>query len=141
MRLDNDEIIQKNHPHPLGSFGAYFTGIIFSAFGVIFFKFWFLILIGVFIIIFAEIVRTSETFYVLDGGVAREYRFLSTFRKYAEYEKIQNLEVRQSLLENILGIGSIKFDTAGLDKVEVDFNFVKNPYKIEKIVREKMKKF
>jgi len=133
----NETIIKKVHPHPLSCTGYYFLGIIFVLGGLAFYPL--AILIGLFIFGLAEIVRRAETFYILDSGVAREYRLLSTSRKFAEYEKIQNVEVSQSFMENLMGIGSIHIDTAGTDTREVSFRGARGPYGIERIIREKMK--
>lgn len=131
-------VVFKAHPHWLQSLRFYFIGLVAVLGGIFFPRFWFAIPVGVLIIAIGELVRFAETFYVLESGVAWQYRLLSTSRKFAEYEKLQNLEVNQSFLENIVGVGSIKFDTAGVDKIEVSFHLVKNPYQIEKIVRSKM---
>jgi uncharacterized membrane protein YdbT with pleckstrin-like domain len=133
----HETVIKKVHPHPVSFMGYYFMGIIFLLVGLALYPL--AIIAGVFIFILAEIVRRAESFYVLDSGVAREYRLLSTSRKFAEYEKIQNVEVSQSFMENLMGIGSIHLDTAGTDTREVSFRGAKDPYKIERMIREKMK--
>lgn len=133
---DIENIIKKFHPHPLTFFGFYFGGIFFVAAGLFFFKI--LILMGIFVFILGEVFRRAETFYLLKGGVERGYNLLSTSRKFIEYEKIQNIEVEQSFIENIFGIGTLKFDTSGTDEIELSFYGVKDPYSIEKIIREKM---
>lgn len=94
--------------------------------------------VGLVVIILGEVVRRAETFYVTDLGVSREYKFLSTSRQFMEYRRIQNVEVTQTLLERIFGIGDVHFDTAGSDKIEVIFRGVPFPYSIDKIVRGKM---
>ena len=86
-----------------------------------------LFLAGILIFILAEVFRRAETFYVLESGVAKEYKLLSTYRKFAEFGKIQNMEVNQSFLENILGIGTIHLDTAGTDEREVSFRGARDP--------------
>lgn len=139
-----EQSIKKIHPHFLGFLIFYFFGFIFGVAGVILSLFIIklgiaVILIGVFIVVLGETSRRAETFYLLDNGVAREFKLLSTSRKFAEYHNIQNIEVNQSFIENIFGLGSIKFDTSGSDLIEVSFHGVKDPYGIEKIVREKMK--
>lgn len=139
MRIDSKEVMRKTHPHPISSFGYYVVGFLIAFIGMVSAGAKILILIGALVVVFGEMLRTAETFYVLKGGVAWQYIFFSTARKFSEYEKIQNVEVHQNFLENILGIGSIKFDTAGLDRVEISFNYVVDPYGIEKIVRDKMK--
>lgn len=133
----NEQIIKKIHPHFLYSLDFYFGGIIFVVAGFFFSRIFFVA--GFLILIFVEIVRRAETFYILEDGVAREYKLLSTSREFCEYEKIQNIKVNQSFLNNIFGIGNLHLDTAGSDKAEVNFYGIKNPYEIEKIIREKMK--
>src|SRR3989344_5130594 len=107
-----EHVIRKFHPHPLRFLGFYFGGFVLSAVSFYVSKemFW----VGILIIIVGEITRRAETYYITDLGVSREYRFLSTSRQFAEYRRIQNVEVSQSLIENIFGIGNIHFDTAGM---------------------------
>ena len=127
-------ILKKMHPHPLLFLGFYLGGTGLAVAG--FFVFQPLISIGILIVVLGELVRRAETFYVTLDGVTQEYKFLSTSRKSAEYRRIQNIEVRQSIIENIFGIGNIHFDTAGSDQAEVNFHGISDPHKIEKIVRE-----
>ncbi len=134
----HETIIKKLHPHPFYFLGFYLGGVALSI--VSFFVSLEVFPIGLLVLILAELIRRAETFYILESGVAREYKFLSTSRKFADFGKIQNLEVNQSFIENILGIGNIHVDTAGMDKLEVSFHGVKYPYEIEHLIREEMKK-
>jgi len=131
-----ENIIKKLHPHPLRFFGFYFGGIVLAILGAYVSRemFW----IGVLVAVLGEVVRRAETFYITDLGVSREYRFLATSRQFAEYRRIQNIEVHQSIVENLFGIGNIHFDTAGGADTEIDFHGIKHPYRIDKIVRGKM---
>ena len=132
----NTPIIKKLHPHPLSFLGFYFCGIIALVIG---FAVSLLFLpVGLLVFALAEVVRRAETFYVLETGVAREYKLLSTSRQFAEFDKIQNLEVNQSFIETLFGVGSVHLDTAGNDKREVSFRGIKDPYGIEAIIRGKM---
>ena len=130
--------ILKLHPHWIGYLQFYIVGIILAVGGLVYISFWPAIIFGILFAVLGEILRKATTYYVLDAGIAKGYHFFSTSRKFTEYGSIQNVEVNQSFLENILGIGSVKFDTAGSDVVEVSFHQVKNPYNIEKIARSKM---
>ena len=85
----NEQIIKKVHPHPFNFLGLYFSGIVFIV--ISFFFSWILFVMGFFILILIEIVRRAETFYILEDGVAREYKLLSTSKEFCEYEKIQNM--------------------------------------------------
>ncbi|MDP2789279.1 MAG: PH domain-containing protein [bacterium] len=146
-----ENVIQKFHPHPLLFLGFYLGGLALSFMSSFIFDsipflaqdfdplvpkilFW----VGIAVIVLGEVSRRAETFYITDSGVAQEYKFLTTHRKFAEYRRLQNIEVRQSFFERIFSIGNIYFDTAGVDKTEVNFRGVNYPYRIEKIVREKM---
>ncbi|MEK7569654.1 MAG: PH domain-containing protein [Patescibacteria group bacterium] len=131
-----ENVIKKFHPHPLFYLGFYLGGPILSGVGYYFFTP--LAWAGPLIIILGELLRRAETYYVTEDGVVHEFHFLATRRVSAEYRRIQNIEVTQSFLENLLGVGNIHFDTAGADRTEVNFRGVKNPYRIEKIVRERI---
>lgn len=132
-----EKVIKKFHPHPFYYLAFYIGGIFVAAAGFFFSPI--LILAGIVIFVLGEVSRQAETFYVLESGVARQHRLLSTLRKFTEFKKIQNIEVNQSFLENILGIGNIHIDTSGGDETEVNFRGVKNPYGIERLIREKTK--
>lgn len=131
-----DKIIKKFHSHPLHFLGLYLGGAIFCLFGFLFHPL--IIILGLLVIFLIELSRNCENFFIMDSGVGREYRLLSTSRKFIGYDKIQNVEVRQSFIENIFGIGTVKFDTAGTNEVELHFPGIRNPHKIEEIVRERM---
>ena len=133
----SEQIIKKFHPDPFYFLSFYFFGVVFIV--ISFFFFWYLSAIGLLVVILGEVARRAETFYILDTGVAREYRLFSTSREFTEYEKIQNTKVDQSFIDNIFGIGDVHIDTAGSDEIEVSFHGIKNPYEIEKIIRGKMK--
>ncbi len=131
-----ENAIKKIHPHPLAFSGFYISGILFIFLGFFFLPL--LAIMGLLVFVVGEISRRAETFYILETGVERSYDFLVTSKKFVEYEKIQNIEVSQSFIENIFGLGSIKFDTAGTDQVELRFYAVRAPYSVEKIIRDKM---
>ena len=132
-----ETIIKKKHPHPFYFLDLYFSGFVFLILS--FFFSYYLVLVGLLIIILAEVARRAETFYILDSGVSREYKLFSTAREFCEYNKIQNIKVSQSFINNIFGIGDVHIDTAGSDETEVNFHGIEYPYEIESIVREKMK--
>lgn len=131
-----DKIIKKFHSHPLYFLGSYLMGIVIAIFGFLFFS-W-LGIFGILVIVLIEISRICENFFIMESGVGREYKLLSVSRKFVGYDKIQDIAVSQSFIENIFGIGTVKFDTAGTDGIELYFRGIKNPREIEKIVRGRM---
>ncbi len=129
-------VIKELHPHRFGYIGFYFGGLVLIGLGAGFMIE--LIGVGILVIALGEIFRRAETYYVLDNGVSHGYKLVGSYRKFASYEKIQNLAVTQSLLEQLLGIGTLHIDTAGGPEAEVVFSYISNPYKIERTVRDLM---
>jgi uncharacterized membrane protein YdbT with pleckstrin-like domain len=60
---------------------------------------------------------TSQRIVIRSGIVARTEHATTISR-------IQNVTIRQSILQRMLGIGDVEFDTAGGDLNEADFRFV-----------------
>lgn len=133
-------IIIKRHPSFFYSFKYYIISLIILAIGIYANSF-LLIILAVVVFLLIEVVRMATSYFLLEVGILREYNLFSTNRKFAEYDKIQNLEVTQTFLQKILGIGDVKFDTPGSDMYEIHFDNINNPRQIERIVREKMAPF
>lgn len=130
---NQDGIIKVLHPHWFYYIDLYLFSIIALAVGILFF--WQFIVFSIILFFGIEIFRRAHRYYLLETGVSREYKLFSTSRKYAEYYKIQNIEVHQTFLQNILGIGTVRFDTPGSDLYEIHFDAVSNPYEVERRVR------
>lgn len=133
---NQQDILEKLHPHWFHYLDLYFFGILAFLVGIFFY--WQFIIFSVLLILGTEVFRRAHRYYLMYSGISREYNFLSTSRKFAEYEKIQNIEVTQTFVQKILGIGSIKFDTPGSDLFEIHFDSIKNPYEVERVVRKMM---
>ncbi|MFA7285475.1 MAG: PH domain-containing protein [Candidatus Paceibacterota bacterium] len=130
------DVLEKFYPHRFLYLDFYFFGLLAVVAGIFFY--WQFLIFGILLIIGTEVFRKVHSYYLLHTGIAREYNFLSTSRKFAEYEKIQNIEVTQTFIQKILGVGSIKFDTPGSDLFEIHFDSIKNPYEVERVVRKMM---
>ncbi len=130
---NQDGIIKVLHPHWFYYLDLYLFCVIGLVIGIAFV--WQFILFSIVLFLGIEIFRRAHRYYLLENGVSREYKLFSTSRKFAEYEKIQNIEVHQTFIQNILGIGTIRFDTPGSDLYEIHFDSVSNPYEIERIVK------
>lgn len=131
-----DSVLKKMKPDRLAYWGNYFLGFVITASGI---RFGLLsVILGVFILLTTEMTRNATTFYVSEGGIAREYRLVSRSKVYAEYDKIQNLHVTQGFVERMLGVGSVLMDTAGSDHKEIVFFGIKDPHGVEELIRGKM---
>ena len=85
-----------------------------------------------------ELVRRADRLAVYPDGIAREYKLLSTKRTFAEFDSIQDLEVTQSFLERLLGIGTVHINTAGSHGQEIIFRGIDHPHDFEAVIRRKM---
>ena len=139
-----ENYIKKLHPHPIAFLGFYIGGIIFLILGFFLLKVFTVwiglscMVLGIIIFCLGEIMRRAETFYILDSGIERGFKLLSSSRDFISYEKIQDLQVDQGIFQSMFGIGNLNFDTAGTNQIEIHFYAVKDPYSLEKIVRDKI---
>ena len=51
-------------------------------------------------------------------------------------ERVQNVNYHQGVLDRLLGVGDVDFDTAGTDDSEFRFTFVKRPENVVRAVDE-----
>ena len=130
-----DEIIRTMQSHPAGSIQMYILGIA----ALILFPWlsYLSIALGILIIATTELIRRSETFFITDTGIAREFTLLSKTRTFVEYAQIENLNVEQTLFDRIFGIGTIFIDTAGSDAVELKLHDIPNPQEVELLIRHR----
>lgn len=148
-----ENVVYKYHPHPAAYWGNYVAAaIIFFApawLGTVMdpeaifpgSSQWVEIgapILGIVVVVFSEIFRLSEVFYITEDGLARSFIFLSTYRTYMDYQSIEQIETTQSLLDRLLGIGTVTIETAGEDLPDVSFRCVRNPYEVEKVIRQRI---
>lgn len=99
------------------------------------------LVIGAFAILGAamvELVRRADRLSLYEDGVAREFSLLSTRSVFAEYESIQDLEVTQTFVERMLGVGTIHINTAGSHGQEISFKGIARFREVEAAIRRKM---
>jgi len=64
------------------------------------------------------------------------YGFLSTTRREADLDRIQDVVIHQSFVGKILGYGSLYFNTSGTSGYEIIFDDVSNPEALKERFRE-----
>lgn len=82
----------------------------------------------------ALIRRRSTTYTVSNQRLTIQVGLLSRELHETQLERVQNVGVRQSLLERALGIGTIDFDTAGGADYDFSFRGVAGPREIVQTV-------
>ena len=70
---------------------------------------------------------TSQRLHIKRGIIARK-------TQEARLERVQNVNTNQGVLQRILQIGTVEFDTAGTDDSEFTFDGVANPDEVVRAV-------
>ncbi|MFQ5908854.1 MAG: PH domain-containing protein [Thermoplasmata archaeon] len=84
----------------------------------------------------AELKRITRRYMVLEHRVARREGILSKRVQYMPYNKVERVEIRQSILARLFGIGNLYVDT-GEDSLT--FQAVRNPVKVERVLAKQLK--
>jgi uncharacterized membrane protein YdbT with pleckstrin-like domain len=82
------------------------------------------IVLVVLVIIRNTLVRHAMRFTVTNLRIIVRHGILSRVEQTTAIARIQNITTRQSIVQRLLGIGDVEFDTAGGDLPEADFRFV-----------------
>lgn len=96
-------------------------------------------LILVVLVIAYDYVRRYGTYYMVSDQRLRVRRgILSRREQTARFERVQNVNISQSLLDRILRVGTVEFDTAGSDQGDATFRFygIDDPQQLVRIVAE-----
>lgn len=142
----NEQLIWRGHPSARGSIGWYlkwgFLALlpvciagIFEAndrgTGMDYWKWIVLSLVLLAFVVVIDVLRRAAIDYVVTNQRIRIRRGILSRREQSTLiERVQNVNTSQSLLERLLGVGTVDFDTAGTEAKEASFRFtgVANPH-------------
>lgn len=95
---------------------------------------WVLISVGLLaLVVVIDVLRRAATDYAVTNQRLRIRRgILSRREQSTVIERVQNINTRQSLLDRLLGVGAVDFDTAGTEAAEASFKFegIANPHSL-----------
>lgn len=101
---------------------------------------WFLITAGlVFLVLVIDVVRRYAIYYAVTTQRLRvRVGLLSRREQTTRFDRIQNVDVRQSLIDRMLRVGTVDFDTAGAGEDPDQFKFIgiASPQSLVRIVAE-----
>ena len=101
---------------------------------------WILIsLVLVALVIGKDFTKRWGTYYMVSDQRLRVRRgILSRREQTARFERVQNVSISQSLLDRMLKVGAVEFDTAGTDEGDSSFRFsgISDPQRLVRIVAE-----
>lgn len=92
----------------------------------------------VLVIVWDAIRRNAVLYTVTDQRLRIRRGILSRREETARFDRIQNVNTSQSLLDRMLGVGAVDFDTAGTGEGADDFHFegIAEPHRLVRIVAE-----
>jgi uncharacterized membrane protein YdbT with pleckstrin-like domain len=143
-----EEIVFQGHPSWRATLGFYVLGIAAAVVagvlvgiladtgpGVV------VVLGGLAVVLVAGLVKRIETRYVVTNQRLRIRRGLLSRRvQQTRLDRVQNVNTTQSLLERLLRVGTVDFDTAGSDDSEFAFRGIAGPDEVvaavDRAVRE-----
>ncbi len=136
---DNEELIWRGHPSAKASWSLYLrwgflallplivTSILKARGTGIGLPYWQWVVISIVLlalVVVVDVLRRAAVDYAVTTHRIRIRRgVLSRSEKSAVIEKVQNINTSQSLLDRVLGVGAVDFDTAGADANQADFVF------------------
>jgi uncharacterized membrane protein YdbT with pleckstrin-like domain len=149
MALDlhpDEHVIFAGHPSWRGTLSFYARGALFALLGagvaalatVIGDGFDLGLTLLAFVVLMAIVIlvgflfRFSTTYTITNQRLTIEHGILSKHMQQTRVERVQNVNTDQTLLDRVLRVGRVDFDTAGTDDSDFIFRGVSNP---EQVVR------
>jgi uncharacterized membrane protein YdbT with pleckstrin-like domain len=99
---------------------------------------WALISIALVVLVIAydAVQRYSTLYMVTDARLRVRHGILSRREQTARFERVQNVSIAQSLMDRLLRVGAVEFDTAGTDQSDSGFRYsgIAEPQRLVSIV-------
>jgi len=145
-----EQVIFAGHPSWRGTLSFYFRGLLVALAGAAvaaiataidggFSIAW--VIVG-FVVVFALVVlagfffRMSTTYTITNQRLTIERGILSRHVQQTRVERVQNVNTNQTLVDRILRVGKVDFDTAGSDDADFTFRGVADPQRVVRAVDE-----
>jgi uncharacterized membrane protein YdbT with pleckstrin-like domain len=99
---------------------------------------WVLLSIALVVLVIAydAVQRYSTLYVVTDQRLRVRHGILSRREQSARFERVQNVSISQSLMDRLLRVGAVEFDTAGTDQSDSGFRYsgIAEPQQLVSIV-------
>ncbi len=93
------------------------------------------VLVVLVVVLLAGLITRNRTTYMITSERLTIHRGLvSRDMRQTRLERVQNVNARQSMLERLLGVGTVDFETAGGAGYDFTFHGVANPREIVRTV-------
>jgi uncharacterized membrane protein YdbT with pleckstrin-like domain len=139
---ENEQVIYEGRPSWRSILGFYILGLvgvaIAAAIGLLVADAAGAVIVGVAALVLLLLVgwlkRISTRYAITDRRLRIQRGIVSRNVEEARLERVQNVNVRQSILERMLQVGTVDFDTAGTTDSEFAFRGVSQPEKVVSVV-------
>lgn len=129
LSLDpEEEVVWTGNPHSMSLVPALVIGIPLS-----------LILVGLFIIASAYLTRENTEYVITTEALYKKRGILSRDVKRVGFEKVQDTSYTQGFFGTQFGYGNVDISTAGGSGVELRFDSVEDPKRIQELVNERIR--
>jgi membrane protein YdbS with pleckstrin-like domain len=147
---DNEHVIFDGHPSWRGTLSFYARGILGAAAGgavaalvtAVGSGFSLATTLVVFVVLAALVIlggflwRLTTTYTITNQRLTIRRGVLSRHLQQTRVERVQNVNVDQTLVDRIMRVGAVDFDTAGTDDSDFTFRGVANPDRVVRAVDE-----
>jgi uncharacterized membrane protein YdbT with pleckstrin-like domain len=86
------------------------------------------------VVIVGYVVRLATTYVISDHRLYIRRGLIARRVQQTRLERVQNVNTNQSVLDRILRVGSVDFDTAGTDDADFTFRGITNPHDIALLI-------
>jgi len=147
---ENEHVIFDGHPSWRGTLSFYVRGIMLAALGgaiaavvtAIGSSFSLTTTILVFVVLAVLVLlagflwRLTTTYTITNQRLTIRRGVLSRHLQQTRVERVQNVNVDQSVVDRVMRVGQVDFDTAGTDDSDFTFRGVANPDRVVRAVDE-----
>jgi uncharacterized membrane protein YdbT with pleckstrin-like domain len=97
-----------------------------------------LFLIGlVWLLAYLFVTKVAATYRISEMRCQAEIGFISREIREVEIRHIRNINVRQTILQRVCGIGDVEISTAGGAGIEVSFQSVADPLNVRRMIMDR----
>jgi uncharacterized membrane protein YdbT with pleckstrin-like domain len=89
------------------------------------------------VLVYLFATKIQATYRITDNHCVAETGFVARNICEVEIDHIRNINVRQTVLQRLFGIGNVEISSAGTEKVEVVFESVKDPVSVSREIKRR----
>jgi uncharacterized membrane protein YdbT with pleckstrin-like domain len=141
MDLQPDErVLYSGHPSWRGVLSFYARGMIFvviaGLLGAVLGSSWLIPAVVVFLLVVLAgwVVRLATTYVISDHRLYIRRGLLARHVQQTRLERVQNVNTNQTVVDRLLRVGTVNFDTAGTDDSDFTFRGITNPHGIALLI-------